>query len=137
MCATPPSRPPPARRGVASVLAMMFLVIFGSLAAAMAVVAALYLDLVDRTLHPTQLLQCQQTRWFDLTDGRLRGTGVGRYAGIAGLIAVSGLWQDKWRPVWLVVFLTSLTLLLYSGARGSFGGFAAGAIRPNTKVNTA
>jgi len=94
---------------------------------ATAVVAALYLDLVDRTLHPTQFLQCKQVFWFDLTGGRLRGTGVGRYAAIAGLIAISGVWQGRRRPGWLVLLLISLILLLYTGARGAFGGFAAGA----------
>ena len=94
---------------------------------ALFIVAAHYLDLVDKILHPDLLLQCEQAQWYDLTGGRLRGTGVGRYAAIAGLIAISGLWQGRWRPIWLVVLLTSLTLLLYTGARGSFAGFAAGA----------
>lgn len=94
---------------------------------ALFVVALLYLDLVDKLLNPTQLLQCQPANWYDLTGQKLRGTGVGRYAAIMGLIAISGLWQERWRPVWLAGLLASVTLLVYTAARGSFGGFAAGA----------
>lgn len=61
MCTTPPSRPPPARRGVASVLAMMFLVIFGSLAAAMAVVAAGNLRSADRSLRVSTATSAAET----------------------------------------------------------------------------
>ena len=91
------------------------------------VVAGLTLGLVDTFLNPSQFLDCREAPWVHLTAGKIRSTGVGRYAAIAGLIAISGLWQPRWRPVWLVVLLTSLTLLLFSGARGSLGGFAAGA----------
>ena len=50
------------------------------------------LDFIDRILDPSQFLECRQTYWYDLTSGRIRGTGVGRYAAIAGLIALSGMW---------------------------------------------
>ena len=91
------------------------------------VVAGLYLDLVDRFKNPMQFLECRSTRWLDLTEWKLRETGVGRYAAIAGIIAISGLWQRRWRPICLAVLLTCLPLLLYTGARGSLLGFAAGA----------
>ena len=96
-------------------------------ATALFVVAALYLDLVDRFLDPALFLQCQDSGWFDLSASKIRGTGVGRYAAIAGIIAISGLFQGRWRLLWGMVFLASFTLLLSTGARGAFGGFAAGA----------
>ena len=57
--------------------------------------AAIYLDFADKILHPAQLLQCNEAGWFDLTSGRIRSTGVGRYAAIAGLIAVGRLWPRE------------------------------------------
>jgi hypothetical protein len=91
------------------------------------VAASLYLDLGERILHPSSFLECRPGHWYDLTGGRLRGTGVGRYAAIAGIVSISALWQRSWRPVWIVILVTSVLLLLFSGARGSFGGFAVGA----------
>jgi len=91
------------------------------------VVAGLYLNLVDHFLDPQKFLTCGGGGWFDFTGERLRDTGVGRYAAIAGIISISGLWQRKWRTIWIVVVLISLILLLFSGARGSFFGFGAGA----------
>ena len=91
------------------------------------VVAAVYLNLVDVFLDPPQFLRCGSSGWFDLTSERLRDTGVGRYAAIAGILSISGLWQAKWRTVWIVVALISVILLLFTGARGAFLGFGAGA----------
>ena len=100
---------------------------------ALFVTALIYLELTDMFLDPARFLECRggawlnNSNWIDLTSGQLRDTGVGRYAAIAAIIAISGLWQARWRPVWLLVFLSSFILLLFTGARGSFAGFAAGA----------
>ena len=56
-----PTRPLSNRRGVASVLAMMFLVIFGSLAAAMAVVAAGNLRSADQALRVSTASSAAET----------------------------------------------------------------------------
>ena len=90
-------------------------------------IAAIYLDLIDQIKDPAQLLKCPQAGWFDLTSQRIRSSGVGRYAALAAIIALSGLWQTKWRPVWAVVLVPSLALLIYSSSRGAFVAFAAGA----------
>jgi tetratricopeptide (TPR) repeat protein len=89
--------------------------------------ALIYLDLKDVILDPSRLLECKSGNWLGLTSGHLRSTGVGRYAAVAAIIAISGLWQARWRPVWFFVLLSSIVLLLSSGARGSFAGFAVGA----------
>ena len=91
------------------------------------VVAALKLNLIDFLADPARLLECQPLGWFDFTGGRLRETGVGRYAAIAGILAIGGLTHGKWRGMWAAVFLVSFFLLFSTGARGSFGGFGAGA----------
>jgi hypothetical protein len=95
-------------------------------AAALFTMAVLKLDLAGLLTDPSRLLECKAAGWFDFTSGRLRETGVGRYAAIAALVAFSGLWQRNWRYLWIVVFLASSLLLLSTGARGSFLGFAAG-----------
>jgi len=89
--------------------------------------ALLKLELATVFLNPSEFLDCSYGGWYDLTSGQLRDTGVGRYAAIAAIIALSGLWRPRWRPVWLFVLLTSGALLLFTGARGSFGGFVPGA----------
>lgn len=91
------------------------------------VMALLRLDIIDNFTDPTQLIICDSPGWIDITGNRLRETGVGRYAAVAGIVAISGLGQGKWRPVWLAVLLISFILLLDTGARGAFGGFVAGA----------
>ena len=89
------------------------------------VVGVLYLDLGTRILHPETLLSCGLSQsWFDLTSGILRDTGVGRFAAIAAIIALSSLWWKKWRIVWGLVLLGSLLLLITSGARTAILGFA-------------
>ena len=50
------------------------------------VVAVLYLGLIDTFLNPTRFLECGTPGWAELTGFRLRATGVGRYAAIAGII---------------------------------------------------
>ncbi|MQF66929.1 hypothetical protein FIM07_00630 [SAR202 cluster bacterium AD-802-F09_MRT_200m] len=92
------------------------------------VIGVLYLDFEDELIHPRRLLQCGSGGWFDLTDGRLRDTAVGRYAAIAGLVAISGLWRPNWRLVWGSILAACILLLLFSGARGAMGGFAVGTV---------
>ena len=91
-------------------------------------VGVVYLNIWDSLIEPYLLLECTSGSWHDWTDGKLRDTGVGRYAAIAGLLSLSGLWQPRLRGVWVVVLVISATLLLFTGARGSIGGFCLGAI---------
>ena len=97
--------------------------IFASLA--LLAVAAVQFDLVGALTDTTALSKCRSGGWFDLTSGQLRDTGVGRYAAIAAVIAISGVLRWKWWPVWSVVFLASVTLLIFTGARGALIGFIA------------
>ena len=90
-------------------------------------IGLVYLNIWDALREPSKLLECNSGSWNDWTSGRLRDTGVGRYAAIATLLALSGLWQPRWRGAWAVVFIISVTLLLFTGARGSFAGFCLGA----------
>jgi hypothetical protein len=89
-------------------------------------VALLKLQLPELIFNPPEFLECRYGGWYNLTSGRLRDTGVGRYAAIAIIIALSGLWRPRWRPVWIFVLVTSTALLLFSGARGAFGGIVPG-----------
>jgi len=95
--------------------------------------ALLYLDLGSLILTPSFWLDCKLYRpwhgdsWLALTSGFLRPTGVGRYAAMAAIIALSGLWQGRGRIFWWSIFLASLILLGTSGARGAFLGFAGAA----------
>ena len=90
-------------------------------------VALLKLDLFEAIVIQSSWLNCSHSEWYDLTSGRLRDTGVGRYAAISGIVAVSALWQRRWRSLWISVLVISGMLLLYSGSRGAYGGFFAGA----------
>jgi hypothetical protein len=90
-------------------------------------VAIFRLDLADKLLDPSAYFDCRASGWIDVTGGRLRETGVGRYAAFAGILAIGSLCQGKWRPMWSVVLLISFSLLLSTGARGSLVGFSAGA----------
>ena len=96
-------------------------------AAVLLAIAVFKLDLVDRIQDPSLLMKCRAADWLDLTSGRIRGTGVGRYAAITALLAISGMWMPKWRRIWSVLLVISLVFLLYTAARGSFVGFGAGA----------
>lgn len=90
-------------------------------------VALLKLDLAETILVQSSWLDCSHGEWYDLTAGKLRDTGVGRYAAISAIISISGLWHRNWRSMWLPVLLISGILLIYSGSRGAYGGFFAGA----------
>ncbi len=69
----------------------------------------------------------QGESWYAVTSGVLRPTGVGRYAAIAAIIALGGMWQRGRWFLWGPALAASLILLLTSGARGAFVGFAGGA----------
>jgi hypothetical protein len=92
------------------------------------IIGVVFLNVWDALIEPSRLLECDSGLWHDLTGGRLRDTGVGRYAAIAALLALSGLWQPRLRSFWIVVLIISATLLLFTGARGSILGFCFGAI---------
>jgi hypothetical protein len=90
-----------------------------------------YLDLGSVIFNPSAIAKCQASSgWFDFTGGLLRSTGVGRYAAIAAIVAMGGLWYRNWgnfRFLWIIVLVLSVLLLITTGARTSFGGvfFAA------------
>ncbi|MDG1899377.1 MAG: hypothetical protein P8I74_05885, partial [Phycisphaerales bacterium] len=94
---TTSSRTIPQRRGVASVLAMMFLVIFGSLAAAMAVVATGNLRTADVSLRVSRATSAAET-------GLVYGTWVlereaARFVVMKGEIDAdfaADLWNGTW-----------------------------------------
>ena len=98
------------------------------------VAALLYLNLSTLFLTPSSWFDCPLNSdwlgdsWHKMTSGILRPTGVGRYAALAGLIALGGLWRKQWRLLWVPILLAAVVLLLTSGARGAFGGFAGGAL---------
>ncbi len=89
----------PAPRGVASVLAMMFLVIFGSLAAAMAVVATGNLRTADVSLRVSRATSAAET-------GLVYGTWIiereaSRFVARKGEIDpdfADDLWRGTWNP---------------------------------------
>ena len=87
--------------------------------------ALLYRDLGSMVLNPSALLECPYRGfWYEPV---LRSTGVGRYAAIAAIIALSLLWQPRWRFLSGLLLLASLVLLFATGARGAILAFAAGA----------
>lgn len=59
-----------------------------------------------------------------------RSTGLGRYAGVAALIALARLWQGaKWfRSIWVLLFLFFLSVLIFSQARTAVLAFLIGAL---------
>jgi len=94
------------------------------------VVAFLFLNLHKIILEPSNLLECRLRSpfhgesWFALTSEKLRSTGVGRYAAIAGILALGGMWHGRGRYLWGLLFVGAMLLLLTSGARASYVGFA-------------
>jgi hypothetical protein len=101
--------------------------------AALFAVALAFLHLGSIIATPSLWLDCtlydpwKGESWYALTSGVLRPTGVGRYAAIAGIIALGGMWQRGRWFLWGPALAASLILLLTSGARGAFVGFAGGA----------
>lgn len=97
------------------------------------VVALIYLKLGSVIAHPSDWFECKlrpghgPMSWYELTSNKLRPTGVGRYAALAGILSVGGLWQRRWSPAWGGLLVISLILLLTSGARSAMVGFAVAA----------
>ena len=97
--------------------------------AGLVAVALLYLDLGPRILDPAALSKCQSIgQWQNFTATTLRSTGVGRYAAVAGILAVSLLWRRGWRISGGLILFGSVALLMTSGARTSLAGFGVAAI---------
>lgn len=59
-----------------------------------------------------------------------RSTGLGRYAGVAALVALVRLWQSaRWfRSIWVLLFLFFLSVLIFSQARTAVLAFLIGAL---------
>ena len=97
------------------------------------ILGLVYLDLGALILTPSSWFDCPLNKdwrgnsWLDLSSGSLRPTGVGRYAALAGILALGRLGQGKWRLLWFVILAAAGILLLTSGARGAYFGFAAAA----------
>jgi len=92
-------------------------------------VAVVELDLISAIRHPQTLLACQtaSNKWFTLTSGALRDSGVGRYAAIAAITGLAGVWHQSWRLLWGSVLVGSLILLLFAQNRGAWVGFVGAA----------
>ena len=97
-------------------------------------VALFSLNLGNEILDPLTWMDCDlDGTWFNnswsfigsfpVADGLLRPTGVGRYAGLTALVALGGLFQGRWRFLWVALLFGSLMLLLTSEARTAMAGF--------------
>jgi len=92
------------------------------------VIALLYLDFGSVVIRPASWFKCDSIgQWYVQTNGNLRGTGVGRYAALASLIAIGGIFSGRLRLLWGIVLFVSLLLLLSTGARTAFAAFAVAA----------
>lgn len=96
------------------------------------VLAFSFLNLHKIILEPSNLLECRLRvpfhgeSWLELTSGKLRSTGVGRYAALATILSISGIWHGKGRgrALWAFIFVAAFLLLVTSGARTSYIGVA-------------
>jgi N-acetylglucosaminyldiphosphoundecaprenol N-acetyl-beta-D-mannosaminyltransferase len=90
--------------------------------------ALVYLDLGKVLLNPSAWLECRlRDHILPVGVGEIRSTGIGRYAAMGGIIALSGIWQRQWRLISSILFVASVVLLLTSGARTAFVGFVPAA----------
>lgn len=88
--------------------------------------ALLYRNLGSTVLNLSTILECEDLGHRGLWYGKiLRSTGVGRYAAIASIFALSLLWQPRWRFLSGFILLASLILLVTSCARGAIIPFFA------------
>jgi len=102
--------------------------IIGLAFAALFVVGLIEVGLWTAILHPSDLLRCDVSKdWYHPTSGIIRSTGVGRFAALTGIIAVSLLWRGNLRVLWGLILLASVALLLTTGARTAIVGFIAAA----------
>ena len=90
------------------------------------VIALNYLGLQELLLNPVGLLECDESDWHDLFSGKLRSTGVGRYAALTSIIALVNIANKKFRSISIAVLIVGLILLVSSGARGAMVGFGVG-----------
>ena len=111
---------------VTEVMNLNWLVIIAGVCA-LFVFGLVKMDLGSVITDPSLSLQCQSAGpWRVETSGILRSTGVGRYAAISAIVALSLFWWGQRRWLWGPVFAGSVVLLLSSGARTSLAGFAVG-----------
>lgn len=89
--------------------------------------AMVKLNLGGFILDPSRWTECISQGWFNASSQYIRDTGVGRYAALTAIIALGRFWQPGWRSLWTLIFLASLILLLFSGARTPMVGFAVAA----------
>ena len=97
------------------------------LVATLFIVSVVNFDLAFSLLNPTKLAECNTSVPGDyarLTSGVLRSTGVGRYAAVGAIVALTALWHRDQKALWGIVLLASLSLLIFSGARSAYLGFA-------------
>ena len=93
------------------------------------VIALLYIDLGAEILKPSAWPECNlYGTWFKKSSEYLRATGVGRFAAIAGIIAIARILQGNWRLLWIPILVGAMMLLVSSGARTAFMGFGVAAI---------
>ena len=80
-----------------------------------------HMDLGKTLIDPTSWFDCTALGdWYIKTGGQVRGTGVGRFAGIAVVLSIPGMFFGRPRFLWILVGLASLLLLLSTGARTAF-----------------
>ena len=90
--------------------------------------ALIKLDFGSALANPSTLWACDGIgSWYVDTSGVLRSTGVGRYAAIAALLSLGGLWWRGWRYPAAIILVGSLALLLSTGARTALVGLMVGA----------
>jgi len=93
------------------------------------IIGMVYVDLGSEIWRPSTWVECNlYNTWYQDTDETLRPTGVGRFAAIAALIAMSQAWKGSHRAVWILIFAAAVLLLFTSGARTAIVGFFAGAV---------
>ena len=91
--------------------------------------AMVRMNLADVVFNPESWGRCQYIgSWFADTGGKLRSTGVGRYAAIGAIVALSGLWNPRLRSIWAVFLCLSILLLLTTAARTAIVGFGGSAL---------
>lgn len=89
----------------------------------LSIFASAKLGYLSFIISPSEWIECNTRRWFSESSHLIRETGVGRYAALAALTSIVGLRVRNWGYLWVVIFVASATLLLYSGARTALLGF--------------
>lgn len=111
------------RRWLVGTWAMLLFV-----AAILFALAFIKLDFESSLSSPLTLWGCDGIgSWYQESSGAIRSTGVGRYAALAALLSISGLWWRGWRIPAAIILICSLTLLLSTGARTAIVGLLVAA----------